>query len=54
MLTEALRQVLCPLSDLRALLQALASGKVSVEEQPRARRSQLAALSAFLASWIQG
>ena len=53
MVIEALCQVLCPLSNLRTLLCELGNGELSLEEEPRKRRSQLAALSAFLASWLQ-
>lgn len=52
MLIAALRQTLCPLPKLRDLLCAITRGDITLDEEPRRRRSQEAKFAAFLREWI--
>jgi len=51
-LIPALRQALCPLPKLSDLLHAITCGDITLDEEPRRRRSQEAQFAAFLREWI--
>lgn len=54
MVIPALRHALCPVPGLTALIQAAQGGEIELDEPPRKRAPQHAALGALLREWILG